>query len=442
MKLDSQISRRDSLRRLGGGAAFLAARSVRAGGQQSHDSSAEPTGLAEPAPDWLRNAEMVTDWGPGDLTRVQGIPLLINVQQKDWAEKAQAQGFRTITYVGTLDALTGARKDESNAKLLIEPDNANGLLVDQNGRFVNTLMDGTYRLDRMLICANSTTYVRKMLEFMEGLLKLGTDGFFMDNVMERTVECHGEGLRIGYSKAYNTVLSESLPVKFKDPKIGDVPVHKHLYPGQSQSYALRQLLLAVRRLAKSHGTDKVMIINGGLEFADCADGTMLESYICSWAWKGRRQTWPQLKEVARKHAPYIKSGGVVIALSYLGETQTTVKDDAFFCYAAARLSDFIWSDYRTLGDNPATVLYQNHLGSPSTALLAAPEGVEYRWFQKGLIVMNGKDQTAGVNVALPEESGFRSLGDLYEDRDIPVTDHHVGLSVPAQSGRAYSWRAT
>ena len=441
MMRDWRMSRRDSLRWLGVGAASLAG-SFKGDGRQSSAAQTGPAGLAQPAPDWLRNAEMVTNWGPGDLTRVQGIPLLINVQQKDWAADARALGFRAITYVGTLDALTDARKDDPNAKMQINPDNANGLLVDQKGRFVNTLMDGTYRLDRMLICANSTTYVRKMLEFMEGLLKLGTDGFFMDNVMERNVECHGEGLRIGFSKAYNTIVSEALPVTFKDPKIGDVPIHKHLYPGQSQSYALRQLLLAIRHLAKSHGADKVMIINGGLEFADCADGTMIESYICSWAWKGRRQTWQQSKELARKYAPYIKSGGAVIALSYLGETQTTVKDDAFFCYAAARLSDFIWSDYRTLGDNPATVLYRTHLGSPSTALRAAAEGVEYRWFHKGLIVMNGTDQSAAINVALPEKSGFRSLGDLYEDRDIPVMEHHVGLSIPAQSGRVYSWRAT
>ncbi len=440
MKPDSQISRRDSLRRLGAGAAFFAARSALAESQQSQDSKTERTGLVEPAPDWLRDAEMVTNWGPGNLSRVQGIPLLINVQQKDWADDAHAHGFRAITYVGTLDALTDARNDDPNAKMQVNPDNANGLLIDQKGRFVNTLMDGTYRLDRMLICANSTTYVHKMLEFMEGLLKLGTDGFFMDNVMERTIECHGEGLRVGYSKAYRTVVSEALPVTFKDPKIGDVPIHEHLYPGQSQSYALRQMLVAIRRLAKSHGTDKVMIINGGLEFSDCADGTMIESYICSWAWKGRRQAWPQLKEVARKYAPYIKSGGAVIALSYLGETQSTVKDDAFFCYAAARLSDFIWSDYRTLGDDPATVLYRTHLGPPWTALRPAAEGVEYRWFRNGLIVINGTDQSAAINVPLPDAGDFKSLGDLHEGRDIAVLNRLVRLSVPGQSGRVYITR--
>ncbi len=432
-----QMTRRDSLRWLGASAATLAARPLTTGCEQLYAAGAVANGLVEPAPDWLRNAEMVTNWGVGDLTRLMGIPLLINVQRKDWAEQAHAHEFRTITYTGTLDALINASSEEPNEKLVIRPDTANGLLVDKEGRFVNTLMDGTYRLPRLLICANSTTYVQKMLEFLEGLLNLGTDGFFMDNVMERDVECHGEGLRIGYSKQYRTILSESRSSTFKDPKITDVPIHKHLYPAQSQSYALRQLLLAVRRLVKSHGRDKVVIINGGLQFADCADGTMIESYICSWAWKGRRQTWPQLKEVARQHAPYIKSGGAVIALSYLGETETTVKDDAFYCYAAARLSDFIWSDYQTLGDSPATVLYRAHLGPPLTALAATTEGVEYRWFQKGLIVINGTDRDTAVKVELRRDSDFRSLFDLYEKKDVSVTDRSAGVSVPAQSGRVY-----
>jgi hypothetical protein len=51
-------------------------------------------------------------------------------------------------------------------------------------------------------------------------------------------------------------------------------------------------------MVKSYGPEKVMVTNGGLGMADCADGTMIESYVCSWAWKGWRQNWEQLKGVA------------------------------------------------------------------------------------------------------------------------------------------------
>ena len=39
----------------------------------------------------------------------------------------------------------------------------------------------------------------------------------------------------------------------------------------------------------------------------------------------------------RAAEPLLGPGSSAVALTYLGRTQTTVKDDAFFCYAAARL---------------------------------------------------------------------------------------------------------
>jgi hypothetical protein len=180
-----------------------------------------------------------------------------------------------------------------------------------------------------------------------------------------------------------------------------------------------------------------MMINGGLGLAGAADGTMIESYVCSWAWKGRRRNWEQLKRTAQEYAPYVQSGGVVVALSYLGETLTTVKDDAFFCFAAARLSDFIWSDYQTLRGDPATVLYRAHLGPVVAPLSETAPGVDYRWFRDGLIVINGTDKPADVAIAAPGNVRGRSLRDLYADRVVPVSSGTLALSIPAQSGRVY-----
>ena len=193
-------------------------------------------------------------------------------------------------------------------------------------------------------------------------------------------------------------------------------------------------------MVKTYGPDKVMVINGGSEYADCADATMIESYICSWAWKGRRQNWDQLKELRAKYAPYISSGGAVIALSYFGQTQTTVKDDAFFSYAAARLSDFIWSDYQTLGADPATVLYHADLGPPSAAPESAQPGVEYRWYRNGLIVLNATGREASVALPVPRPGAIRSLADLYDGRELPAAGGKLALSIPAQSGRVYRAR--
>jgi len=401
-------------------------------------------GSAQPAPDWLRNTAVVNNWdrgrGTADETRLAGIPLLINVQQKDWIEDAHRKGFRGISYTSCMDMLIDPSANKSGGRMLLTPETANGLLIDKDGRFVDTLMDGTRRLHRKLVCPNSTTYVEKMLQYLQTVMEQGMDGLFVDNVSEPRVECYGQGMRVGYSSRYHTVLAESPAVKFRDPRLTDVPVHTHLYPDQNQSYAFRQLLLKIRKMVKTYGPDKIMVINGGLPYADCADATMIESYVCSWAWKGRRQNWQQLKELAQKYAPYIGRGSAVIALSYFGETQATVKDDAFFSYAAARLSDFIWSDYQTLNDNPATVLYRASLGPPSTSLQAAAPDVEYRWYRSGLVAINGTDREASLTVAAPDARSFRSLTDLYEGRDTPVSDGKVKLSVPAQSGRVYQSR--
>ena len=400
---------------------------------------------AQPAPDWLRNAAVVTNWndrerGTLDERRLAGIPLLINVQEKAWIDEAHRKGFRGISYTSCMDMFIEPSPGKTGGRMLLSNENANALLIDKDGRFVDTLMDGTRRLHRKLVCTNSATFVEKMTQYLQTVMDQGMDGLFVDNVSEQRVECFGHGMRVGYSSRYKTVLAESPAVKFRDPRLSDVPVHTHLNPDQNHSYAFRQMLLKIRKMVKTYGPEKVMVINGGLEFADCADATMIESYICSWAWKGRRQNWAQLKGLAEKYAPYVRNGGGVIALSYFGETETTVKDDAFFSYAAARLSDFIWSDYQTLGGNPATVLYRASLGPSSTSLQAARPDVEYRWYRNGLIVINATDREASATLAAPQQNVIRSLADLYDGRDIPVAGGKVVLSVPAQSGRVYQAR--
>jgi hypothetical protein len=400
---------------------------------------------AQPAPDWLRNAAVVTNWkdrehGTVDEGRLAGIPLLINVQQKAWIDDAHRKGFRGISYTSCMDMYIEPSPGRAGGRMLLSNDTANSLLIDKDGRFVDTLMDGTRRFNRKLVCTNSTTYVEKMMQYLKSVMDQGMDGLFVDNVSESRVECYGHGFRVGYSNWYKTVIAESPAVNFRDPRLADVPVHTHLYPDQNHSYAFRQLLLKIRKMVKTYSPERVMVINGGLPFADCADATMIESYVCSWAWKGRRRNWTQLKDLAAEYAPYIRSGGAVIALSYFGETQTTVKDDAFFSYAAARLSDFIWSDYQTLNGDPATVLYRANLGPPASSLQTAKPGVEYRWYRHGLIVINATDRQQAAVLNAPQGSAFRSLADLYDGGDIPVAVGRVVLSVPAQSGRVYDGR--
>jgi hypothetical protein len=398
--------------------------------------------LAQPAPEWLRDADMVNSWdresNTVDGTALAGIPLLINVPGAAGIAETHAQGFKGIPYTSSMDAFVDERGTEGNGgRYPFRPDTSNALLVDKDGRFMDTLMDGTYRLSRKLICVNNPTFERVMMGFLKSQMDAGMDGLFIDNVSEKREECFGDGLRIGWSSRYHTVLAESRNAKFKDPRLADVPVHKHLYPGQPHSYAFREWLLKVRKMVKTYGPDKVTVINGGLVFAPCADGTMIESYVCSWAWQGRRQSWQQLKAVAGQYAPYIASGGAVIALSYLGTTPATLKDDAFFCFAAARLSGFVWSDYRTAAGTPAAALYRVHLGPPAAPLASSTPGVDYRWFRGGLAVVNGTGAAAELSVTLPPGRALAALDDVYLGVPVAAASGQVRISVPAQSGRVY-----
>ena len=64
-----------------------------------------------------------------------------------------------------------------------------------------------------------------------------------------------------------------------------------------------------------------------------------------------------------------------------------------------------WSDYQTLGDDPATVLYRAHLGPAITDLLSAAPGVDYRWFDDGLVV--GPEAAVLYSTLPPDRSRCR-----------------------------------
>ncbi len=101
-----------------------------------------------------------------------------------------------------------------------------------------------------------------------------------------------------------------------------------------------------------------------------------------------------------KLQPFIKAGKQIQALSYLGHTGYGVREDAFFCYASARLAGFVWNGGRPLSDPETAILYQIRLGPP-----LGPEqeqnGVFYRLFDRGLVALN-PDKTKPATLTLPE----------------------------------------
>jgi len=407
-----------------------------------------------PSPQWLREATMCNCLNEGShnaqnsIGLVEGIPFLIDANEKSVVETIHKKGFRGLAYVRFMDTLIkcwgkidppAANSNRPPSRVPFSTDWMDILLMDEEGRFVNTHMDGSWQLSRYLVCANSKTYAQKALELVRQIMDIGVDGLFVDNVKWRR-PCFGEGLHVGYSKG-DGVVAERPGRKYKltRERLNKLPEHTHIYPDKDHNYAFRQLLLQIRDLVKSYSKDNVVILNGALSpFADCADGVMHESYICSWAWKGRKRKWSQLKELANKYEPYLQVGGQVVALSYLEieNTEHTIKDDAYFCFAAARVSGFIWTDYLTISDNPAKILYKADLGEIKTPMLTSGN-IDYRVCQRGIIAVNGDKVAHNATIHLPGDVDFKILRDLYNENTLQVNNDILQITIPAESGRVY-----
>jgi len=127
------------------------------------------------------------------------------------------------------------------------------------------------------------------LEGVKGIMEMGFDGLFIDNVHPEA-ECYG-------------------------PEHGK---HGHLNPDKNNADTYKMLLSQIRPLVKSYGQDKAVVLNSGgvrKEYFPDGDALMWESYIFGSA--ERRHDWNRIKQAAEELKPYIESGKALLALSYL-----------------------------------------------------------------------------------------------------------------------------
>ena len=172
-------------------------------------------------------------------------------------------------------------------------------------------------------------------------MERGAAGIFLDNVHPNR-ECFGE-------------------------KFGK---HKHRFGTQVEAFA--DLMRRARELIKTYDPDGALLINSAdpatlpAEFWPSTDSEMSESYICTWVATDRWGDWHKNWNGLDKKLP---AGKQVCCLSYLGhDTKHSFKDDVFFCYASARLMNFIWGagyDKAKVGDDSAMRTHQRADGRPA-----------------------------------------------------------------------------
>jgi hypothetical protein len=164
---------------------------------------------------------------------------------------------------------------------------------------------------------------------------------------------------------------------------------------------------------------------------------MWESFIYSWAWKGRRpeDTWGNIQKKAAQNEWYTNAGRRITALSTIDRTRPEAKEDAFWAFSAARLVGFIW--WAHLKGTGAEMLYRVHLGKPLSSL-KSENGISSRVYENGLVALNDSTVDRTFELTLPDSFQRTRMLDIYNgSKNIPIRDRKVKLSVPANSARVH-----
>jgi hypothetical protein len=107
------------------------------------------------------------------------------------------------------------------------------MLITQDGSVRRPFDNPDYPPGWQQVCTNVKGYTEAVLEGVKGIMEMGFDGLFIDNVHPSS--CFGPE----HSK------------------------HRHVYPDRSNTETYKMLLTQVRQAVKSYGEDKVCALNSG-----------------------------------------------------------------------------------------------------------------------------------------------------------------------------------
>jgi Hypothetical glycosyl hydrolase family 15 len=389
--------------------------------QAERDAAAKALDVGESAPAWLVESETYAfspkpnAWEALAASKVAFVTHCpVN---REYFARLHALGIRAFPYVTFYQGFATRTYEGVNLK-----DHRDFIEVDAHGNLRRTgFWESEDAKNMYTICPAVAAYQDAMVAWVRRIMELGADGVFVDNLCSRQ-PCFG-------------------------PKFGK---HKHITDDPNQAFAL--LLKRVRAVVKEYKPDGAVLGNSSdppslpHAFWKYLDAEMLESYICTWVSKDRWFDWNthwHERDIALQ--PFLKAGKQIQALSYLGHTPYGVREDAFFCYASARLAGFVWSGGLPLSDPDTAILYQIRLGPP-----LGPEqheqDVYYRLFDRGLVALNPNKQ-APATFTLPASTPT-ILYDLFPAQPgKPAAGRRIELgparqlTIPAYSGRVYLYAA-
>lgn len=364
---------------------------------------------ASAAPEWFRNAEVYNGWYKAWDTKVvaekmAGIPLVVGAPaDRKIVQAAHRQGTRVITYM----TIYQMPMDSSyqGAKLSDHPD---WVLINEKGENSRSCFWNSENYRWYEVCDNSPGYRKAVRQYVSKIMDSGIDGIFIDNA-HPAAQCFGE-------------------------KLGK---HKHAVPGTDNAAAWASLVREIVALVKARNPDNIVIVNPG-EPSDflrgLADGIMIESYICTHASNTRWHNWDRILQWAKDWG-----GGPdqIVALSYIGFTPNPPREDAFYCYACAKLSGFLWADWYSKFDDYKD-LFSLRLGAPQ-GRMHRQGPIYYRVFEHGVVAVNPSSEAASLSLPTP---GHYAVVDQFTGKLVELDKSVLRVQIPPESGRVYVTPAT
>lgn len=380
------------------------------------------------APMWLYEGETYGLWysdlaKPDQMEHYKSFSFIIWGQPAsnlEWLKRTRDWGVRSIAYVSFYKApnipqVEDRRKWEGGSPG-IEECRKNGFwqavdlskhpewaLITRDGRVRRPFDKPDYPPGWNQVCTNVAGYTEAVLDGVRSIMQLGYDGLFIDNV--HPSDCFG-------------------------PEHGK---HQHVHREQGNKETYKMLLAEVRRLVKTYGDDKVCVLNSGSldpQYGPYGDAMMWESYIFEGG--KRRHDWARISRAADEWKAYIGSGKAILALSYVrGDGVEERKENAFYAYACAKLSGFLWARYPELDGV--------RMGMPKGDM-RVEDGVYYRLYEKGFVAVN--PQADQKNVDIPAEGPYPAVLDLYTSAVLEVKDAKLTIRLPAGGGRVYLARGS
>jgi hypothetical protein len=307
-------------------------------------------------------------------------------------------------------------------RLPFRREEAAGYLTDQDGQFVEALVDGSYRLQTYHLCLKQPQTVRRLLELIGQVIKEGADGIVL-RFCQPPQECHARDRHVGFVPHFKCIASQVPWMATYDQRVLALETHRHSEGDGSQRDAFRGLVAKARRLVKGFGRQRAFIVEAEADLVSRggADARLIAPALTDLphalgAVVNDRE--PPLLVVPRfDRPPAVEEVFRTAALCWLRGAACVLPRAAL-----SRLS----RGSRRLPDLGPRLTPPKPLGA-----------VSYAVYAQGVVAVNGGDREQVVRLKLPSRYGPRALVDLRTGRRWPIMP---GGTIPDVSVHDYAER--